>query len=431
MDELDKAREEGFDILREYVNLNSDAVVRRLLYRKYKLPILDYTETGEPSVDKEVLMNLKLQHDHPIYNVILRQRSYTKALSTIKSYLKFADERGYIHTNINTNHARTSRQSSSNPNLQNVSKEAAEKNPFPVALRKCFRAPAKELMILSDYAGIELRLLVEMTQEEELLKLLLANPDADLHHLTVECFLMNGLFNFSNDKIFVSGVDAARQLKLDDPKRFKVLRGAFKNTGFCIAYGGGPTKVAFTLGKQVDEIAIGDANYRKRFPKINNYTHDTASIVKSKGYVETAFGRILNVPRDKAYIGANYKIQGTAAGIMKRAQVRVADFCKRELNNRMSIILCIHDEIIYRMSRELYSHKSEILTEVSRLMTDIPEIKVPLRVEHKETTIDWNSAKGFTFKEGDVWSNGRLINVNEPTARKIMKIRRNLSSANV
>lgn len=417
--EIEKVREETFELLGEYVNLNSDDVVKRLFYKKYNFPVLTLTDKNEPSTDKDVIMTLKNSFNHPIFDLILKQRSYTKGLSTIKSYIKLSDVNGRIHTNINTNFARTGRQSSNNPNLHNVSKEAAEKNPFPVPLRKCFRAPRKEIMFLSDYSGIELRLIVEATGEDEMIDLLAANPDADLHHLTAECFLMPEVFFLRQDKIFNQGVKNAKELKEKDPKRFKVIRSAYKNTGFCIAYGGGVEKVAFTLAKQVDEIRIGDANYRRRFPKINDFTKEVGAEVMKRGFIETSFGRVLYIPRDKAYIGSNYKIQGTAAGILKRAQVNLAKFYKRELNGRMRIILSIHDEIIHTMRRELLKYQDEILTEISRIMTDMPEIKVPLRVEHKRTTTDWNSAKPFTFEE-KLW-NIKLTNESVKIINKIRK----------
>jgi len=417
--EIEKVSNETFDLLGEYVNLNSDDVVKRLFYKKYNFPVLSLTDKNEPSTDKDVIIALKNHFNHPIFDLILKQRSYTKGLSTIKSYTKLSDVNGIIHTNINTNFARTGRQSSNNPNLHNVSKEAVEKNPFPVPLRKCFRAPLKEIMFLSDYSGIELRLIVEATGEDEMIDLLIANPDADLHHLTAECFLMPEIFFLRQDKVYAQGVENAKKLKEKDPKKFKIIRSAYKNTGFCIAYGGGVEKVALTLAKQVDEIRIGDANYRRRFPKINKFTKEVVAEVLKNGFIETAFGRILYIPRDKAYIGSNYKIQGTAAGILKRAQVQLAKFYKKELNGRMRIILSIHDEIIHTMSRKLLKYQDEILTEVSKIMTDMPEIKVPLRVEHKCTTTDWNSAKPFTFEEKK-WS-AKLTNESERIINKVRK----------
>lgn len=380
--ELDKVQNETFELLGEFVNLNSDDTVARLLYRKYKMPILNLTETGKASTDKDTLAALRELHKHPIFDLILRQRSYSDGLSKLSSYLKHGGENGRINPNINTNEARTGRQSSSGPNLQNVSRKAALKNLFPVPLRQSFRADPGHVLIFVDYSGIEMRLIVEATGENELLDMLLADSLADLHHPTVECFL---------------GRKEARRLLKEDYKGYKILRFAFKNTGFCIAYGGSVAKVAFTLMKPVEEIRAGDAAYRKRFKRIDNFTKNIIDEVRKNKYVTTSFGRKLFVPIEKAYIGSNYLIQGTAAGVLKRAQVRVARFLKKEVNDRIKFILPIHDEIIFSYPRTLLPRKTEILTEVSRIMTNMPEISVPLEVEWKMSTTDWDAAKEFTL----------------------------------
>ena len=379
--ELALVMQESYALLGEYVNLNSDDQVARILFRKYSFKSIALTDSGEDSTDKDVIAEMKLLYDnHPIFDLILKQRSYSNALSTLRSYLKFAGEGDIIHANVNTNRARTGRQSCSKPNLQNTRKEAALKNLFPVPLRRAFRAPPRHVVFLVDQSGIEMRLIIDATGEKELLQALLKDPDADVHHPTVECFL---------------GVNEANMLRDNDKKEYKIQRNAFKNTGFCIAYGGGDGKVAFTLQKKYDEIKEGVTRYRRRFERINNFTPNMIAQVRSKGFVETSFGRKLYIPQNKAYIGSNYLIQGTAAEILKRGEVAVDKFTHKEYGDRLRMVMTIHDELIFSMSRDLLPHRDEALAEISRLMTTMPEIKVPLRVEWKMTTTDWNSAKAI------------------------------------
>ena len=212
------------------------------------------------------------------------------------------------------------------------------------------------------------------------LDMLLVDVDADVHHPTVECFL---------------GVNEARELMLTNAAEYKVQRGAFKNVGFGIAYGASDGKVAFTLAKPFDEVKDGCMRYRRRFQRINDFTPNIIAQVRSKGYVETAFGRKLYVPPSKAYSGSNYLIQGTAAEILKRGEVAVDKFLRKETNDRMRMVATIHDELIFSMSRELLPERDSLLAEVSRLMVTMPEIKVPLRVEWKMTTTDWNSVQSI------------------------------------
>jgi len=387
--ELDKVQRESYDLLKEYVNLNSDEQVRRILFRKYKMPVLKFTDsdTPKPSTDKDTLFTLREKYDHPILDLILKQRSYTKGLATIKGYLRHAKGKDHINPNINSNAARTSRKTSNRPNMQNVSADAGPKNPFPVPLRKCFRAQKGSVLLPVDYDGIEMRLIVNNTGEPELLNLMKSDPAADIHYKTVECFLMDGVFARIGDPIYKSGIQQAKELKETDLKKFKTHRKAYKGIGFCIAYGGGLDKVAVTLQKTVDEIKQGDSNYRYRFSRIAGFTQDVIERVRRDGFITTSFGRKLYVQKDKPYIGANYEIQGTAAGILKRAQVKIYDYLKtNKYLSDIKMILDVHDEIIFQYPRSLLPYKDEILPEISLLMIDMPEIEIPLRVSWSIST---------------------------------------------
>ena len=79
----------------------------------------------------------------------------------LENYVKHSIQ-GIIHTNIKSNHAKTGRQSSSNPNLQNVSKANVQQNPFPVPARKVFVNFKNSVLNFADYAGQELILIIEI-----------------------------------------------------------------------------------------------------------------------------------------------------------------------------------------------------------------------------------------------------------------------------
>lgn len=392
--ELEKVREEAYNILHEYVNLNSDQQLRRLLFRKFSFPVIKFTDSKVPSVDKDILLYLRENYPHPIYDLILKQRSYTKGLATIRNYMKLQVD-GVIYPNLRTI-IRTPRKSSSNPNLQNVSKEAALKNPFPVSLRKCFKPAKGYVFIPVDYSGIEMRLIINATGEPELLKMLQKNPDADMHNPTVECFMMKRLFNYKGDIFFKEGIRLAKEFKENDRKGYKIYRGGIKNTGFAIAYGCAQPKVAIILGQPLEEIANGDTNYRNRFQRIANFTKDVIEQVKRDGYIKTAFDRRLFVPRNKPYIGANFKIQGTAAEILKRAQVRLNKWLKKKMYRDIKLVLDVHDEFIFQYPRNLLRFKDEILPEIYQLMvSDFPQIQVPLRVEFSICKYNWNDKENL------------------------------------
>lgn len=66
-DELEKVQNETYQQFNEYINLNSPDAVMRLLYKRLKLPVLEYTDDGKPSTGKDPLLKLRKTHPHPFY----------------------------------------------------------------------------------------------------------------------------------------------------------------------------------------------------------------------------------------------------------------------------------------------------------------------------------------------------------------------------
>jgi DNA polymerase I len=359
-------------------NLGSTKHMGKLLYKDLKIPVLYYTKNDAPALDKETLEELRprVEKHFPqhlaIFDMILKYRSYVRGVTTIQSYKDACSKEGILHPHINTNRAQTGRQSSENPNMQNISKESVLKNRFPVKSRVCFRARPGYVLLLADYAGIEMRLIAELSGEPELIKLIQKNGDP--HSLAA------GLFY---GKLFT---------ECDDLKRKKDLRSSAKNAQFALAYGAMPEKIADTLGMDFVKVESGIIEYQRRFPLVANFTRNVIHKVKKQGYVETPFGRRLYVRQDKPYSGSNYIIQGTAAGILKRAQVRVFEYLKKTKYD-IHQLLTIHDEIIFEYPRSLLQNKKEILSKIKKEMTYFPEIKVPLDIEWKLSTYTWAEAK--------------------------------------
>jgi DNA polymerase-1 len=377
---------------KEDLNLSSPKQLRKLFYEDLKIKPTIFTAKGEPSTSKHVIMKLVKENPSPQLHGIIKHRSYSTALKNITKWEKFQDKCGVIHPDIATNVARTGRRSCSNPNLQNINKEKALLNLYAVPLRKCFQPRPNHVLLPVDYSSIELRLIINAAQEFEIIDLVQNNPNTDLHHFTIECFLMPKLFEFKDDLIYSTGCQEALLLKTNDRKTYDLHRSAYKNTGFCIGYGGGLEKVSEVLAKDIKEIYYGDQNFRKRFPKINTFSKDTIEEVKRTGGVTTSFGRFLRVDPSKAFAGANYKIQGTAAEILKRGQVQLLSVIDKSpaLKKGVRIILDIHDENIPEMHKSLLPYKDEILPQFQEAMTYLPEIDIPMKAEFKICLNNWN-----------------------------------------
>jgi DNA polymerase-1 len=395
-DELKKVEVESFKVLGQYVNLNSGPQVASIIYENMKLPILSMTPAGNPAVDKDALEELRPyakklgENVLNLFDLILMQRSYTKGVAMITSYIAAAGASGIIHPHINTNKAQTGRESGENPNMQNISKEAALKTRFPVPARKCFRARPGYILILLDYSGIEMRLIVDVAGEAEFIELIKNNGDP--HDLAAQIFYGDLYTDEAAAIQFILSSD--KNFKGDYKKAKKILRTAAKNSQFALAYGARLPKVAETLMLSVEAAAPGYRAYSARFPKVAGFTNRMMAQIKKVGYVTTPFGRKLKVMPDKPYSASNYIIQGTAAGILKRAQVHVDQYLKAWWGD-VHLVLPIHDELIIECNRKYLPSVKNLIAGIRDQMIDMPEIKVPLEVETKLTTYIWSDAKEF------------------------------------
>jgi DNA polymerase I len=373
--EMIKLQQETFNLLGEYVSLGSDLQIKRILFKDMKIPVEFKTQKGNILTDKNVLLTLREKYpNEKIFDMIIKWRSYTNGISILQSYIKLSIN-DIIKPNIMCNQARTGRQSSRKPNLQNVRKAASLKNIFSIPARKAFKAPKDYILLFADYAQIELRLILYYAEDKIMLDIL--ESGGDVHQEFMECIL---------------GKDYVLNLKEKDNKQFKILRNAYKGGHFALGYGASPVKIAVTCGVEFNEFIPGYNYYKDRHPNIVKLISIIGNKVREDGYIKTAFGRKLFPEKD--YVGLNYLIQGTAAGILKRAEVAIHN--NKILQDRFyhaKMIMPIHDELIFKFPRNMLSCKEEFISIVNKCMTDIDHIDVKLDAEWKQSTTSWYNAK--------------------------------------
>jgi len=370
--EIDHTDKRSNEILKDRINLNSGKQVSHVLYNVLKLPILCTTKSGAPSVDKNTLEELRNKIDNcEILDLILKQRSYTKGIAMVEGYKKSAGVNNIIHPHINTNHAATGRESSQNPNMQNISKELSIRTRYGVPARRCFRARPKHIWLLCDYAGIEMRLAVQATGSKRLYDLL--EEDFDFHDACAISFY------------------GAKYTDEQDPKIKKLLRSAAKNTRFAMLYGAGIEKVALGLQLNFSDAKKGYDRDREEWPEFYTMMRECTLKAKEYGGIETFFGRFLKVNPEKAYKATDYLIQGSAAGLFKRAQNKLHSYFTKQ--EGMHFILPVHDEFIMELERKHLPNIEIIKKEIEKNITQIEGIKVKISVEWKMSTYTWDKAK--------------------------------------
>lgn len=376
--EADKAQEEFQAIAGKRMPLNNNTV-RRVLFKTLKFPVNKWTETDLPCVDKYVLKDLKALTGHPIFDPIMRYRSYGSGVTTIRNYIGFADSDGMIHPNIHPYRADTSRQACTRPNLHNVERVDRLVNPFPIPARRCFGPEPGCVNYHLDYQGIQVRIATHHSGDPEFTRIFREGKDP--HHAAAEEFYGERYTNL----VFGS-------------EEQKLKRGAAKNADFSVIFAGGLETTAKSLGLTRQEFEPGWHRYKNRFRKMAELNKKDSEEVRKTGRVVTTFGRILRVPRGDAYMGTNYHVQGDEAGVLKRAEIRVDNYLEAATGGEVGIILPVHDELIIRCPRDrIADFEGDCLPHIKELMEDFPMFSVPLEIEAEVSIRDWTSKKPVTI----------------------------------
>ncbi|VEH38964.1 DNA polymerase I [Fusobacterium varium] len=179
---LNNLQKKIFEIAGEEFNLNSPKQLAEVLFFKLNLDPVKKTKTGL-STDEEVLEKLK-NDGVEIASYILEYRKYAKLKNTYVDALpKLADSRDRLHTTFNQIGTTTGRLSSSNPNLQNIPVKTDE----GMKIRQGFIADNGNVLMGIDYSQIELRVLAELSKDENLIAAYKNNED--LHRVTAKKYL--------------------------------------------------------------------------------------------------------------------------------------------------------------------------------------------------------------------------------------------------
>lgn len=148
----------------------SGAGLLHYLYRIRNLPVLERTDSGDPSTDKSVLKQL-VRDGHTIVRHLLAMREIDKIDST---YLTAYDKHVWPDSRIRSSYPLTwtdsGRTSSRSPNLQNI--------PRKKEIRDLFGAPPGAVLLESDLSQIEFRIMVCLAHDENGIQGYLRGEDA-------------------------------------------------------------------------------------------------------------------------------------------------------------------------------------------------------------------------------------------------------------
>lgn len=341
-------------------NLASPKQLGEVLFDKLQLdPKAKKTKTGQYQTGEDVL--LALAHKSDIVQDILDFRQLQKLKSTYVDALPLLvnPKTGRVHTSFNQAVAATGRLSSNNPNLQNIPIRTERGR----EVRRAFIARDENHILLSaDYSQIELRIIAEISKEENMLDAF--NKGIDIHTATAA-------------KVYGIAIE-----DVDSTQR----RNA-KAVNFGIIYGQSAFGLSQNLGIPRKEAAAIIEQYFTQYPGIKRYMSDTMNFARENGFVETILGRrrylrdinsANQTVRGFAERNAiNAPIQGSAADMIKVAMINIhKDMQEQGLQSKMT--MQVHDELVFDVLKTEVDAMKKIIAH--RMKTAI-KTTVPIEVE--------------------------------------------------
>ena len=344
-----------FELSGEQFNMNSPKQLGEILFDKMQLdPKAKKTKTGQYATSEDVLQ--KLSSKHEIITSILEYRTLQKLKSTyvdaLPGQIDKKDER--VHTTFAQTVAATGRLASVNPNLQNIPIRTLRGQ----QIRGAFVSGEGKKIISADYSQIELRLIAEISGEQNMI-----------------AAFQNG------EDIHVS--TAAKLFDIPLEEVTKIQRGQAKTVNFGIIYGQGAFALAEQTGLSRSEAKKMIDAYYENYPRLKEYMAEQVKKAQDFGYVETILGRkrhLKDINSSNFVVKAhaernavNAPIQGSAADIIKLAMIKI----DRELeaqNLKTKMLLQVHDELLFEVPiDELETVKTLIKKEMeSAFATSVP-----------------------------------------------------------
>lgn len=357
-----------FKLAGEEFNINSPLQLKKILFEKLELSPkgVRRKKTGLSTAASELE---KMRSLHPIIDFLLEYREFVKLETTYVSVLPtlINQKTHRVHTTYNQAVVATGRFSSTNPNLQNI----PVRTEWGQRIRRGFVAQKGYLLLSADYSQLELRIVAALSGDQTMI----------------------GAFQAGED-IHATTAAAIHKVALD--KVTKEMRSAAKAVNFGILYGMGSNSLSQSIGVSYHEAQNFIDSYFLLYPKVREYLDLQVALARSRGYVETLFGRRRYLPEIQSGVqqvraaaermAFNTPVQGTEADIVKLAMIEVyrtlcetyrIDSCPFD-EKPVRMILQVHDELVFEVKKDIVSG---IAPEIKMRMEGVVQLATPLVVD--------------------------------------------------
>jgi DNA polymerase-1 len=360
-----------------------------LLFEKYGLSPLAYTDKGSPKVDKATLP----EYDVPFKTKLLEKKKLEKLLSTYVEGILSRQREGKIYPEFLQYGTTSGRYSCKNPNFQNLPRDDK-------SIKQGIVAPPGYVFVNADFSALEIRCFAHVTGDKKMQMIFEKNLDF-YSQIAIDVF---GITQYSADET------APNFLKKQAPE----LRNRAKLFALAVAYGASAYRLHHSLNCSVQEAQALIDDYLEAYPGLKNYINSRHNELLRTGKVATQFGRVRHLPeakemwntfgkkilnrrvmidvhgdwgldqyrkmRNMMNLCTNHPIQGLAAHIANASMITVAELLK---NNNLNAqpVLQVHDECTLISSLEHAELAAKLLQQAMEQNWVAAKLLVPMLAE--------------------------------------------------
>lgn len=303
-------------------NFSSGKHLMVLLYDIMQLPIVDFTESKQPSTSKGTMEKLMNHTENQEYKDILAslmelsdvEKMLTTFIPTFEQAHVDKLENAHLLGYFNIAGTVSGRLSSSNPNLQNL---PATGSRFAKPIKKCFKSTEEWIFCGIDFNALEARIAAVTTKDPARKSVYIDGYDS--HCLNASAMLSKYIPDVAAELEQATTTEEKVSIVNSIKDRYKDIRQKAKPCGFLLQYGGTDKGLEANLGFTPEEAKNIYEGYCKLYAKTIEWTKEHLELAKINGYVEVAFGLkvrtpILKAKPDSSLAAAEGRTAGNALG---------------------------------------------------------------------------------------------------------------------
>lgn len=338
------------------INWNSSAQVAKVFYEQEKMPIINRTAKGAPSIAADVLKELSMQG----YETPKLLLEYKDAATRNKMFLNRWEDDCYesrIHPSFNLTNVVSGRTSCNSPNLQQV--------PRTKDIRGLFAGAPGMILFEADYSQLELRIAAHYANEKTML----------------DIYRNNGDIHTETAKLFTNGRAPTKE-----------ERGKAKAVNFGFLYGMQAKKfVKYALDSYGQVFTQREAEHIRdlffaKYARLLPWHKEQEDLCEMQGGVSNMFGRFRKLPliysankwerASAARRAINTPVQGSGSDLLISAVTQI----NKELKGVAWIGATVHDSIIGECRVEDKNFVDETIRRVMKHPKVLDDFGVELRV---------------------------------------------------